>query len=206
MADSIKPESLKLVVFMGSARPGRVGGRVLTYVTKLLSQRGHQVTVADPMEIKLPILEKPHFFYRGEDKPPEELDKLATQIYAADGYVVVSCEYNHSIPPGLTNLMSHFGGSKYAFRPCAIVTYSSGQFGGMRAAMQLRCFLAELGCLTTSNLLAFPEVTKILHENGEFTSPQEKDNWDRRADRCFAQLEYVAYAIKDRRKTTNFPQ
>ena len=34
-------------------------------------------------------------------------------IKAADGYVVVTAEYNHSLPPALTSLMGHFGGSNY---------------------------------------------------------------------------------------------
>jgi len=196
---------LKLIVFMGSARPGRLGGRVLSFVSAALRQRGHTTTIFDPMEIKLPVLEKPHYFYRNE-KPPEILDKMANQIAEADGFVVVSAEYNHSMPPGLTNLMDHFGGSKYAFRPCAIVTYSNGQFGGVRAGIQLRSFLGELGCLTTSNMLSIPEAGKVLTETGEFSSPQEKEQWDRRAERCFTQLEYVAFAIRDRRKDHKFPQ
>jgi NAD(P)H-dependent FMN reductase len=34
---------------------------------------------------------------------------------------------------------------EYFWRPSAIVCYSAGQFGGVRAAMQLRMTLAELG-------------------------------------------------------------
>ena len=34
---------------------------------------------------------------------------------------------------------------EYFFRPSAIVCYSAGAFGGVRAAMQLRMTLAELG-------------------------------------------------------------
>jgi hypothetical protein len=40
--------------------------------------------------------------------------------------VVVSPEYNHSVPPALSNTLAHFGGSLFAFKPSAVVTYSSG--------------------------------------------------------------------------------
>eukprot|EP01126_Amoeba_proteus_P045658 TRINITY_DN5127_c0_g2_i3.p1 TRINITY_DN5127_c0_g2~~TRINITY_DN5127_c0_g2_i3.p1 ORF type:complete len:181 (+),score=13.22 TRINITY_DN5127_c0_g2_i3:223-765(+) len=164
---AVPSTALKIVVFYGSSRPGRLCDRVGKYVVNQLQERGHQVDIVDPIELKLPVLEKPHFFYAPGTAPPE-LDRVARQILDADGYVVVSGEYNHSIPPALTNTMSHFGGSKYKFRPgtcfffslilkhlAAIVTYSAGQWGGMRAAMQLRSFLGELGCLSTSNILAF---------------------------------------------------
>jgi len=179
---------------------------VLKFILSFLRQKGHHLVLLDPLELKLPILEKAHYHYRGEDKPPEILDKIANQIGEADGFVVVSAEYNHSIPPGLTNLLDHFGGSKYAFRPCAIVTYSAGPYGGVRAAMHLRSVLGEIGCLTTSNILSFPEAAKIFTEEGEFLAPQEKDNWGKRAEKCFAQLEFVAYAIRDRRRSHGFPQ
>ncbi len=42
----------------------------------------------------------------------------------ADAYVLVSGEYNESIPPALTNMMDHFPPKAYAFKPCALVTYS----------------------------------------------------------------------------------
>ncbi len=41
------------------------------------------------------------------------------------------------IPPALSNLLDHFL-EEYFFRPSAIVCYSAGAFGGVRAAMQLR--------------------------------------------------------------------
>ncbi len=70
---------------------------------------------------------------------PENLERLAGQIKAADAFIIVSGEYNHSIPPALSNLLDHFL-EEYFWRPSAIVCYSAGGFGGVRAAMQFaRC-------------------------------------------------------------------
>ena len=70
---------------------------------------------------------------------PEVLERLATRIRAADAFIIVSGEYNHSIPPALSNLLDHFL-EEYFWRPSAIVCYSAGAFGGVRAAMQFaRC-------------------------------------------------------------------
>ena len=124
----------------GSARPGRVGQRVLNYVVSKLNNPPSEVkatfgpvTVLDPIELKLPILEKPHFFYRGDDKAPDSLEAAAQAIKNADCYVLISSEYNHAPAPGLLNILNHFGGSLYKNKPSAIITYSPGPYGGMRA-------------------------------------------------------------------------
>ena len=36
---------------------------------------------------------------------PETLERLARQIRGADAFIIVSGEYNHSIPPALSNLL-----------------------------------------------------------------------------------------------------
>lgn len=54
---------------------------------------------------------------------------------AADCYVVVSPEYNHTVPPALAGLMGAFGGSNYIYKPAATVTYSPSPWGGMRCAL-----------------------------------------------------------------------
>ena len=59
---------------------------------------------------------------------PLWLTFLENKIKEADGYVIVSGEYNESIPPALTNMMDHFPPRAYAFKPCAIVSYSASKF------------------------------------------------------------------------------
>jgi len=208
MADSNADDiqSLNTVVFMGSARKvkphwggsERLGTRVLKYMVKTLEERKsvkHTVTVMDPAEIKLPVLEGPAFYYKDEDKP-EQLKKLEAQIRAADCFVIVTAEYNHCIPPGLTNLMSHFGASCYAQKVSAICCYSTGQYGGMRGAMQVRALTGELGCISTSNILGVPKAQKEFQEDG---TPNNPDDWARRTGRFLDQLEWAACAFKDKR-------
>eukprot|EP01127_Copromyxa_protea_P017612 TRINITY_DN5397_c0_g1_i1.p1 TRINITY_DN5397_c0_g1~~TRINITY_DN5397_c0_g1_i1.p1 ORF type:complete len:198 (-),score=45.70 TRINITY_DN5397_c0_g1_i1:28-621(-) len=191
---------MKVVVFYGSVRPGRLNDRVGTFVVNQLKARGHQINLLDPKVLQLPLLEKPQFYYP-PGEAPAELNEAAKIIEDADAYVVVSAEYNHSIPPALSNLMSHFGGTQYKYRPAAIVTYSAGQWGGMRAAMQLRSFLAELGCLTISPLLGFPIAQNLLTEDGKINgTPEEVQGWEANAARCIEQLEWVGQAVKEKRR------
>jgi NAD(P)H-dependent FMN reductase len=77
----------------------------------------------------------------------------------------VSAEYNHSIPPGLTNLIDYFL-EEYFWRPSAIVCYSATPFGGVRAAMQLRALLAEVGMPSIASIQPIPSVGSALSKDG----------------------------------------
>src|SRR5947208_10663804 len=96
---------------------------------------------------------------------PEALERLARIIKAADAFLIVSAEYNHSIPPALSNLLDHFL-EEYFFRPSAIACYSAGAFGGVRAAMQLRAMLGELGMSSIPSILPFPKVQEAFDDEG----------------------------------------
>ena len=113
----------------------------------------------------------------------------------ADAFVVVSGEYNHSIPPALSNLLDHFL-EEYFFRPSAIVCYSAGAFGGVRAAMQLRAMLCELGTPSIPSLFPIPKVQDAFDEDG---TPRD-EAYPRRIVRFLDELEWYANALREARK------
>jgi NAD(P)H-dependent FMN reductase len=181
---------LNIVVFVGSVRSDRQGIRIARFVERLLAGRGHSITVVDPAVLQLPLLDRMYKEYAPGTAPPE-LDRLATIYRAADAFIVISGEYNHSIPPALSNLLDHFL-EEYFWRPSAIVCYSSGQFGGVRAAMQLRAMLCELGMPSISSLFPVPRVQDALDEHGK---PADAA-MDRRFARFADELEWYANALR----------
>lgn len=82
----------------------------------------------DPLMMEFPLLKKPLHFHGPNEKPPAWLVKYNETIEKADGYVVVSGEYNRCIPPALTNMMDHFPPKSYRCKPCSIISYSMGNF------------------------------------------------------------------------------
>lgn len=218
---------LKTVVFMGSARDvvapwggdKRLGDRVLNWVKITLQGRKatlgeheivHDFTVVDPLdvfgkdgalnEISSGDLRAPTFFLK--ELPPKTA-ALRDAIKAADCYIVVSPEYNHVAPPALTSVMGHFGGSCYAYKPSAIVTYSSGPWGGMRAAMSICNMCHELGCLPVSKLCGIPFVADTLNEDG--TPKDEGNRMLKQLPDMLSQLEWMASAMKRQRDETGIP-
>ncbi|MFL5240637.1 MAG: NADPH-dependent FMN reductase [Gemmataceae bacterium] len=177
-------------VILGTVRTERVGPRVGRYMMRALEQRGHQPTLVDPLEFPLPFLDKMYKEYVPGKAPPV-LERLASIIKAADAYVIVSGEYNHSIPPALSNLLDHFL-EEYFFKPSAIVCYSPGSFGGVRAAMQLRAMLGEMGMSSIPSILPFPKVHEALDADGRPTS----ERTEKAANRFLSEFEWYAGALK----------
>lgn len=155
---------LSIAVLLGSVRRDRVGSRAATLVVRELSKRGHKVHLVDPMELQLPLLDRMYKEYP-KGKAPGPLERLAEIYRNADGFLVVSGEYNHGIPPALKNLLDHFL-EEYFWRPSGIVCYSVGGFGGVRAAMQLRMTLAELGMSSVPSLLPISRIDQAIDEDG----------------------------------------
>ena len=193
---------LNVAVFTGSTReegppfPARVGLRVGRWVSAQLEQRGHTVTVVDPVEVSLPMLRKPQFAYP-PGGAPANLEELAATISAADAYVMVSPEYNHSVSPALANTLNHFGSSRFSYKPSGIVSYSQGQWGGTRAAIAMRPLLSELGCLPVSAMVHVPRAQEVLDQRGQVRgSQEEEEQWAAYFGRMAAQVEWWGAAAR----------
>jgi NAD(P)H-dependent FMN reductase len=156
-----------IAVLLGSVRRDRMGDRAARLVVEELERRGHEVHLVDPLELQLPLLDRMYKEHPA-GQAPDKLEKLAQLYRSADGFLVVSGEYNHGIPPALKNLLDHFL-EEYFWRPSGIVCYSAGGFGGVRAAMQLRMTLAELGMPSVPSLLPIPRIAETITENGVAT-------------------------------------
>ena len=184
---------LNTIVIVGSVRSDRQGIKAAKFVERTLAARGHNVTIVDPAQLNLPLLDRMYKEYpKGE--APALLEALATSYRSADAFVVVSGEYNHSIPPALSNLLDHFL-EEYFWRPSAIVCYSAGAFGGVRAAMQLRAMLWELGMPSIPSLFPIPKIRAAFDADGGALDAAI----DRRFVRFAAELEWYAAALREGR-------
>jgi len=182
--------SLQIAILYGSVREARAGIRVVRFLEAALRRRGHTVQVVDAVKQRLPLLDRMYKEYPHGSAPPV-LEALAELYRKVDAFAIVSGEYNHGIPPGLKNLLDHFL-EEYFFRPSAIICYSAGQFGGVRAAMQLRMTLAELGMSSIPPILPIPRVQEAFSAAGEPTDP----TFENRCERFFAEFEWYARALR----------
>ncbi|MDQ9093196.1 NAD(P)H-dependent oxidoreductase [Pseudoalteromonas haloplanktis] len=195
---------MKFLVFLGTVRdstpprPARLGERVALACLACLNSQypDHQIELIDALEYPLDTVFKPHFSYP-QGKAPTKLNELAEKIAAADGYIMISPEYNHSMSPALANLLNHFGSSLFSYKPSAIVTYSAGQWGGMRAAVGMRTYLSELGCLPVSAMIHVPKAQEVFAADGTLLQEAEQASWFNYFGRTFSQMVWWAQATRE---------
>jgi chromate reductase len=105
---------------------------------------------------------------------PDPVTALADAIRAADGVIIVSPEYNFSIPGGLKNAIdwvSRLPGQPFAGKPVALQSASPGPLGGARVQYDLRRAMVFLDAFVLNK----PEIfiggcaTKIDDKTGEIT-------------------------------------
>ncbi|HTZ35628.1 MAG TPA: NAD(P)H-dependent oxidoreductase [Stellaceae bacterium] len=188
-------DGLSIPVIFGSVRRDRVGIRAARLMMDAVAAAGQNPVLIDPVEERLPLLDR---MYKEHPKgqAPAGLERLAEIYRNADGFLIVSGEYNNGIPPALKNLLDHFL-EEYFWRPSAIVCYSPGQYGGVRAAMQLRMTLAELGMSSIPSIFPIPRINQALDEAG---CPVEGHGWsDSRLQRFLAEFFWYAQAMRRQR-------
>jgi len=154
---------LTISIIYGSVRSERQGIKVAKFLENNLRKRGIKVHFIDPLEYQLPLLDKMYKEYK-PGSAPEPMETLARLFNESDGFLIVTGEYNHSIPPALKNLLDHFQ-KEYYFKPSAIASYSAGSFGGVRAAVHLRVILGELGMPAISSMLPFPTIGNLFPDD-----------------------------------------
>ena len=157
--------SNRILVFYGSYRRDRLGIRLAQFVVEGLRGRGNEVELIDAKAVGLPMLDRMYKEYpKGE--APAALEKLASQIRGADGFVLISGEYNWGVQPGLKNLTDHFL-EEWFWRPAAIASYSAGRFSGVRAALAWHGTLSEMGMVVISSTIAAGPIAHTLSEDGK---------------------------------------
>ncbi len=201
---------MKFLIFLGSVRdstpprPARLGMRVsraCEYFLKL-GHEEHSIEIIDPLDYEQGPVFKPHFSY-AKSRVPIDLQILSEKIQLAHGYVMVSPEYNHSMSPALSHLLNHFGSSLFSYKPSTIVTYSAGQWGGTRAAVGMRSFLSELGCLPVSAMIHVPFANKVFNENGNVAEEENDAQWQVYFGRALNQMVWWAQAAQSQSEKNN---
>ncbi|MEH2042172.1 NADPH-dependent FMN reductase [Nostoc sp.] len=86
--------------------------------------------------------------------------------------------------------------SQNIFRPADIVCYSAGSFGGVRAGIQLRAFLSEMGMPTISSIFAISKIGDSLNEAGT----SQEAALTKRVSQFLDELEWYEEALQRQRK------
>lgn len=191
---------MKIAVILGSIRGVRRGERVAKWLMSQLPKiKGAEFELLDLRDYPLP------FF--NESNSPEGLQgnysnkiakKWEARIGEADGFVIITPEYNHGPPAVLKNALDwvYYEWNK---KPVSFVSYAPGAAAGIRAVEQLRQITLELQMAPMHAALHISHVLDTFDENGTLL----KGDLTKRLTETIDQLLWWAKALKDARDKTS---
>ncbi|MCI4335079.1 MAG: NAD(P)H-dependent oxidoreductase [Thermoplasmata archaeon] len=184
---------LYLPVLYGTVREGRRSITLARYVEQRLAQRpGVRTRFFDAAELPFGNLVRREWEI---ENPPQEVTDFVREMGEADGFVIVTPEYNYSIPGALKNVIDHLF-DEWHRKPFGIVT-AGGIGGGLRAADTLRQVIPGVRGVTVPSHVPVRDYAKAFNADG---TPVDAVDLDRRLDILFADLEWYAKALQLARK------
>lgn len=178
-------EKLFIPVILGTVREGRVSEAVAHYIHKqLLAYPDVQTKLIDIRQMNLPMTD--------EGTALASKNKaFVDDVIRADGFVIVSPEYNHGYPGSLKRALDVCF-TEYERKAVGIVGVSSGMIGGARMIEQLSQVVRRLGLSITKTDLLFPRGQEAFQPDGTPVDPKT----DERVIKFFDELFFLAVSLK----------
>ncbi len=146
---------LKIQVIIGSTRENRFSEKAASWIFEEAKKRPElEVELVDLRDYDLPFFDQPMSPKMSDGKYTNEIaKKWADKIGEADGYIIVSPEYNHGYSAVLKNALDWVY-KEWNQKPVGFVSY--GGVGGARAVEQLRLVAIELQLMPIHTSINIP--------------------------------------------------
>lgn len=162
----------KIAIITGSSRAARVTNRASKWVLNNAKQFA-DATILDLQDYPMPLFDEPT---NPRFNPKRELDdataKWLNDLAGYDGYIIVTPEYNRSIPAVLKNAIDVIA-HEFDNKPVALVGHGSS--GGAQAIATLRLTLPGVGAVTIPQAIFLTHpVANIIDEDGNLDEELKK--------------------------------
>ena len=150
----------KILVIPGSLRTGSLNAKLAAAAAYQFAQAGAEVTRISLADFPLPIYDGD---LQSKSGVPKHAINLKRMIGAHHGVLMVTPEYNSSVPPLVKNTIDWVSrvqdlhetrGQVFRGRAFAIAAASEGRLGGTRALAALRLILSACHAMVVPNQLA----------------------------------------------------
>jgi chromate reductase len=163
---------ISILGFSGSLRKG-------SYNKALLRAALEMVPAGAALEI-FDLEGIPPFNQDLENQPPEKVKEFKAKIRAADAILIVTPEYNYSIPGLLKNAIDNasrpYGDNAFDGKPVAIMGASIGMLGTARAQYHLRQSLVFLNMYPLNQPeVMVPFTQEKIDQNGQVTDQKTRE-------------------------------
>lgn len=154
----------RLQVILGSTRQNRAGEQVARWITDLADARlDIDAELVDLRDFPLPFFDSPFPPKRALPDDPQ-VQAWAAKVADADGFILVTPEYNYGYSAVLKNALDTLY-YEWNDKPVGIVGYGAIG-GGLRAVMQLRQVVVELGLVQANAGVIVPFAGRAFGEDG----------------------------------------
>lgn len=156
-------DRLQVLVIVGTVREGRVGRKIADWYVSQAKAAAPDIdfSLLDIAELELPLFDNASPPASGKYSPVQQ--KIAKRIADADAFVVVTGEYNHSIPGSLKNFLEYVH-AEWNRKAAAYVGY--GGSGAIRSIEQLIQVFSYLGVSSIRSHVTINAVWEALDERG----------------------------------------
>ena len=162
---------MKLLAFAASLRKESMNKRLLAKAVEIAAGNGAEVDHANFGEFDMPHYDAD---LHGADGIPPGAQDLARRITNADGLMIASPEYNHSMPGTLKNAIDWL--SKIDPVPLdrasvMLLSASPSMVGGYRGLMQLRIPLDTVGAWVSPQMFSLAQAQNAYDDGGNLKDP-----------------------------------
>lgn len=184
----------RIQLILGSTREGRFGEKAAGWaLARIAGREDLSVEPVDLRDYPMPFYEQqaPPAYGRREYSP--EVARWAEKVQDADGYLIVTAEYNHGYPAVLKNALDQVF-PEFNRKPVAFIGY--GNTGGARAIEQLRlvCVELEMAPLRHAVHILPTVMVPAMKAEGPF-DPEMFASLDERLDTAVTDLVWWARAL-----------
>lgn len=174
-------------IILGTAREGRQSEKAARFLLGEFEKTGTETELLDVRDYRLPATDN-----TGKS---ETAQRWIERITKADGYLIVSPEYNHGYP-GELKMALDMAYPEYSRKPTGVCGVSSGMTGGGRAVEQIRLLAVAFGMVPLQQALYFSNIQDAFDGSGAII---DKEGYSKRAAKLFEELLWYAEALKKAR-------
>lgn len=186
---------LFIPIILGTVRQGRMSEAIAHFILNYIKhQQGIETDLIDIRQLPIPTMDA------GTEAQIPELTEIMRR---ADGYIIVTPEYNHSYP-GLLKHVLDLNYKEYVHKAVGVCGVSAGPFGGVRAIEALLPTFKAFGLSPIVSDLNFSQVTTLVDASGQLTTDAQH-TYTHRLERFMQELLWLATTLKYGREQMSMP-
>ena len=168
-------------VILGTVRAKSLGARVANWAMNEAAKNSNaNFVLQDLKALNLPFEDEASEPFSGVYTHPE-IKRWSETIGQADGYILITPEYNHATSAVLKNALDLLF-KEWNRKPVTFISYSTGAFAGIRAIEQLIPVAVALQMAPLRASVAIPQAQNVIQEDGTSTDERLAANFQKMAD------------------------